>query len=246
VSSRIVAGAVAAGAVAGVLTGWVVAAILAAVAAATLPRLLSSDRGHAARVARIEAIAGWTEMLRDTLAAAAGLEQAIVATARTAPEAIRADVGELAVRIERGENLPEALRELADELADPTADLVLSALVLAAGHQTRQLAALLGELAAEAREQVVMRLRVDAGRARTRTSVRVIVTTTLVFALGLLMLNRDFLAPYDTASGQLVLLIVGALFGLGFWWLARLSRVREPERFLINLARADERAVSML
>lgn len=245
ISSRGVAVAVVAGVVAGVLTGWVVGAILVAVAIGTLPRVLGRDPDAARRVARIEAVATWTEMLRDTLSAAAGLEQAILATARAAPEAIRADITELAVRIERGDALPGALRALAEDLADPTADLVLSALVLACQHQARQLAALLGDLAAEARDQVAMRLRVAAGRSRLRTSVRVIVTTTLAFAGGLLVTNRRYLAPYDSAVGQLVLLMVGTLFGLGFWWLARLSRPHEPERFLTRLAvRPDREAIS--
>lgn len=228
------------GLLAGWLTGWVVGGLLVALAAWTLPRVLGGDRTYAYRVARIEAIAAWTEMLRDTLSAAAGLEQAITATVDTAPAAIRDDVRELAMRIERGDRLPDALRELADDLADPIADLVLSALVLASGHQARQLAELLGELATEAREQVSMRLRVEAGRARTRTSVRVIVGTTLSFAVGLVVLNRGYLDPYDGLFGQLMLLLVGALFGLAFWWLDRITRSSEPERFLTELTARQE------
>ncbi|MGH3828535.1 MAG: type II secretion system F family protein, partial [Pseudonocardiaceae bacterium] len=204
------------GALAGVLTGWIVGAVLAAAAAGTLPRVLRRDPDSARRIARIEAVAVWTEMLRDTLSAAAGLHQAILATAPTAPQVIRDEINELVMRIEGGEPLPGALRVLADELTDPTADLVLAALVLACEHPTRQLAALLGELATEAREQVFMRLRVEAGRARIRTSVRVIVVTTVVFTAGLLMADRAYLAPYGSPLGQLMLLVVGVLFGLGF------------------------------
>ena len=63
-----------------------------------LPRVLGRDPEHARRVARIEAVATWTEMLRDTLSAAAGLEQAILATAPLAPVAIRGEITELAAR----------------------------------------------------------------------------------------------------------------------------------------------------
>ncbi|MBV9381884.1 MAG: type II secretion protein F, partial [Streptosporangiaceae bacterium] len=73
--------AVAVGVLAGVATGWVVGAVLAGLAVWALPRVLGRDPEQARRVARIEAIATWTEMLRDTLSAAAGLEQAILATA---------------------------------------------------------------------------------------------------------------------------------------------------------------------
>lgn len=219
-------------AVVGLFTGWVAAAVLAGLACWGLPGVIGRDRDHARRVARIEAIATWTEMLRDTLSAAAGLEQAILATAPIAPSAIRAEITDLAAGLENGERLAPSLRELADRLADPTADLVVSALVLAAQQQAKQLGDLLGSLAAAARDQVSMRLRIEAGRARTRTSVRVIVGTTLAFAVLLVLLNRSYLAAYDSAFGQVMLLGVGAAFTAGFTWMARISRLREPARVL--------------
>ncbi|MGY6655375.1 type II secretion system F family protein [Amycolatopsis sp. TRM77291] len=227
--------AVLAGLAVGAITGWAVGAILTVLAVLGLPRILGSNVDHKRHLERIEAIAGWTEILRDTLVAAAGLEQAILATAPACPAAIREEITELAIRLERGERLAPSLRYLAEQLRDPTADLVISALVLAAEHQARQLADLLGELASEAREQASMRMRVEAGRARTKTSVRVIVITTLSFAVGLVLLNRGYLAPYDTAFGQIMLLIVGLLFAAAFVWLARIARMREPERFLTEL-----------
>lgn len=223
------------GVVVAVVTGWLVGGILAAMATASLPRVFSSNTVHARVVARIEAIASWSEMLRDTLSAAAGLEQAIVATGSTAPEAIRPEINELVLRLERGDRLAPSLRHLADQLADPTADLVISALVLASEKQARQLAELLGELAAETREQVSMRLRVEAGRARTRTSVRMIIGVTLTFAAGLVVLNRSYLAAFDGAVGQLMLALVGGLFAVAFWWLRRMADHRVSERFLTGL-----------
>jgi Flp pilus assembly protein TadB len=221
----------AAGVLVGLLTGWVVGALLAAMAAWSLPRILASGSAEREQSARIEGIAGWTEMLRDTLGAAAGLEQSIQATAHTAPQAIRPRIQGLAVRLASGERLAPSLRRLADDLDDPIADLVTAALILASEHQARQLGPLLGELAATARAQVEMRQRVDASRARARTTVRVVVTTTLTFAGGLILFNPVFLAPYDSVAGQLVLLVIGALFGLAFIWLRRMARIEQPERF---------------
>ena len=232
--------AVAVGVLTGVATGWVVGAVLVGLAVWALPRVLGRDPEHARRVARIEAIATWTEMLRDTLSAAAGLEQAILVTAPLAPPAIRGEITDLAVRIENGDRLAPSLRHLADQLADPTGDLVIAALVLAAEQQARQLGDLLGSLAHTAREQASMRMRVEAGRARTRTSVRVIVGTTLCFAVAVVLLNRPYLSAYDSAIGQIVLLGVGVLFGLGFAWLVRVARVAEPERFLSLVADSED------
>ena len=224
--------AVVIGLLTGLATGWAVGAALAGLACWALPRVLGRDPEHARRVARIEAVATWTEMLRDTLSAAAGLEQAILATAPLSPPAIRAEITDLAARIENGDRLAPSLRALADHLADPTGDLVIAALVLAAEQQARQLGDLLGSLAQAAREQASMRMRVEAGRARTRTSVRVIVGTTLGFAVAVVLLNRPYLSAYDSPGGQVVLLVIGVLFSLGFAWLVRIARVPEPTRFL--------------
>ncbi|UQS26048.1 type II secretion protein F [Amycolatopsis thermalba] len=215
--------AVGAGLLTAAVTGWLAGGVLAAAGVWFLPRLVGPDRAHARRVARIEAIASWTEMLRDVLSAAAGLEQAILATAPLAPAAIRGEVTGLAARLESGQRLAPALRGLARELDDATADLVLAALVLAAEHQARQLGDLLGSLATTAREQAAMRMRVETGRARTRTSVRVIVATTLAFAAGVVLFNRAYLDVYNSAIGQVVLLLLGGVFAAGFAWLARIT-----------------------
>jgi Flp pilus assembly protein TadB len=225
--------AVGAGVLVGAVTRWPVGALLAAGAGALLPDLAGGQAAQQAAVARAEAMAAWAEMLRDTLAGAAGLEQAIVATAPVAPAPIRSQVLELAARLERpGARLVPALHAFADELGDPTADLVVAALVLASQRQARRLGELLGALARAARDDATMRLRVEAGRARTRTSVRVVVGMTLAMAAGLVVLNRGYLAPYDSALGQLILAGVGGLFGVAFWWLARMARVETPQRLL--------------
>ncbi|WP_256804635.1 type II secretion system F family protein [Frankia sp. ACN10a] len=229
---RWAAAAVAAGILAGAFTGWVVGGLLIAMAVVGLPRMLGPDRDQARQVARMQGIAVWAEQLRDTLAAAAGLEQAIAATAPAAPPAIRGEVAALAARIDRRERLGSALRGLADDLDDPLADLVIAALILASQHQARQLSGLLGQLAATARAQVDMLGRVEVGRARMRTTMRVVVVTSLVFAGGLVIFNRSFLAPYSSAVGQLVLLAVGTIFVGGFAWLKRMSKMTTPGRLL--------------
>jgi tight adherence protein B len=229
--------ALAAAVIAGLATGWPAGTVLAALAAWSAPSVLGRDKEAAGAVARIEAIAGWTEMLRDTVSAAAGLEQAIAATAPLAPEAIRPQVTDLASRLAGGERLDGALREFADRVADPLADLVVAALIHAAAHHARRLGELLSSLAASARAQASMRLRVEAGRASLRTSARMITTVTAVMAIGLVLLDRGYLAPYGSAGGQLVLLAVGAIFAAGFTLLRRMARHQQVSRILAAAAR---------
>lgn len=229
-----------AGLLAGAVTGWIAGGLLAALGTWTLPQLLGPDRSLRERTARVEGVAGWAEMLRDTLAAAAGLEQTILATAPAAPRAVRPHTIELAACLEHGERLTVALRRLADDLDDPTADLVIAALTLSAQHQARQLASLLSELAETARAQVEMHHRIEASRARIATTQRVVVTTTLAFTAVLIVFNPQFLTPYDTATGQLVLLAIGALFTIAFTWLRRMARITAPERIFAGAGLDEE------
>jgi Flp pilus assembly protein TadB len=92
---------------------------------------------------------------------------------------------------------------------------------------------LLGSLAITARGQAAMRMRVEAGRARTRTSVRVIVATTVAFAVGVVVFNRAYLDVYNTAAGQAVLLVIGGLFAAGFAWLARIAAGQGHPKVLV-------------
>ncbi|MFF3909783.1 type II secretion system F family protein [Streptomyces sp. NPDC001848] len=232
-TARRVVIAVMTGVVAGALTTWPVAAVLTTVGMLTLPGLLGPDRLAARRTERMEALALWTEMLRDTLSAAAGLEQAVLATADIAPAALETELHALAATVRAGSPLPVALRAFAEDVEDPLADVVVAALVMAAEQQASQLAPLLGELAESVREQVAMRQRIDAGRASVRTGVRVTVITTLGMAVGLVVFNRPYLDPFNTLTGQMVLAVVGVLFAVSFTYLTVIGRIEEPVR-LVN------------
>jgi hypothetical protein len=230
--ARRAAAAVAAAVAAGLATRWPAGTVLAGLGAWSAPAVLGRDRDATAAIARAEAVAGWAEQLRDTVTAAAGLEQAITATAPLAPAAIRGHVAVLAARIAGGDRLEDALRGLADSVGDPAGDLVAAALIHAAGHQARRLGDLLGSLAASARAQAAMRQRAEAGRASLRTSARMITVITGVMAAGLVALSRGYLAPYDSPAGQAVLLFAGAIFAAGFALLRRMAAIREPARIL--------------
>ncbi|MEU8975929.1 type II secretion system F family protein [Streptomyces monashensis] len=224
--------AVMAGLAAGALTTWPVAAVLTTVAVLTLPGLLGPDRDAARRTERMEALATWTEMLRDTLCAAAGLEQALLATADIAPAVLEPEMKELTAAVRAGHPLPAALRVFAEHVDDPLADVVVAALVMAAEQQASHLAPLLGELADSVREQVAMRQRIDAGRASVRTGVRVTVIVTLGMAVGLVVFNRPYLDPFDTLTGQAVLALVGVLFTVSFAYLTAVGSIEEPVRLI--------------
>ncbi|MGD9702821.1 MAG: type II secretion system F family protein [Ilumatobacteraceae bacterium] len=220
------------------LTGWPAAGVLAGGAAAVAPLLSGTRRRRDELNAKSEALASWAEMLRDTITAHAGLREAIALTARVAPAPIRKEVQLLAVRAER-ESLTTALRRFAVEVADPVADLIVASLVIAAERQAQRLAELLTQIAGSAREQSAMRLRVETGRARTYASSRALVAITFGLAVILLVFSPTFMSPYDSATGQIVLMAIGALFAGALWALVQLGRPVTPPRLLAGIE--DER-----
>ncbi len=216
----------------GAATGWPVAAILAAVAVWLLPAVLGPDLAQRRALDRVEAIAAWAEDLAGTLQGAAGIEQAILETAASAPTEIRAELDRLTTAIRAGVRLPQALRALAEDLSDPTADLVINVLLQAARHQARDIATGLSGVGQRTRRQASMRMRVAAGRARTRTSVRIVVTVVVGIATLAALFAHDLLRPYSRPLGQLILAALGAAFGGALVWLVRTGRVEDLPRIL--------------
>lgn len=231
-TSRRLLGAAVTGLLVLLITRWVVMTIAAAALVVLWPMLFGGTRQEKEAAARIEALATWAESLRDTIAGAVGLEQAIPATVYAASPVIRSDLALLADRMRVRVPLSQALRQFADDLDDPTADLIISALVMNSRLRGPGLRQLLSNLAATARAELDMRQRVSASRAGTRRSAQIVVVFSVLVILGLAIFNRTFVAPYNSARGQLVLLVVIALFTVGLMWMRHLAGVTLPRRFL--------------
>ena len=129
-------------------------------------------------------------------------------------------------------SLTDALRRFAADVEDPVADLVVAALVIAADRQAQRLPELLTQISLSAREQAAMRRRVETGRARTYASSKALVVITFGLAVVLMLFSPTFMRPYDTATGQLVLIGIGALFAGALWGLVQLGRPADSPRLL--------------
>lgn len=223
--------ALAAGVVVAATTRWPVAAILAAVGVVGLPVLLGTDRVAASRIDRVEAIEEWTRRLADVLLTGAGLEQAITTTARTAPAPIAGEVGILVARLTARWSTEDALRAFADDLDDPAGDLIVAALLLASRRRGPGLASVLTSVAGAVADDVAARRRIEAERAKPRTTARLVTLITLgVVAVG--AVNGTYLAPYGTPLGQVVLATVAAGFIACLAWMRRLTLPPPEPRFL--------------
>lgn len=214
-----------------VVSRWVLVSIVVGVATAMASSAVTRQRHRRDDRTLVEAIAVWTEQLRDMLAGSNGLEQTITTTAVHAPAALRAPLERLVVSMSYSP-LPVALQRFARDVNHPTADFVVAALSTASTRQVRELSALLGHLASCAREEARMYTRVWVGRSRTRSAIKIIGVVVVLFVLGLALLSPDYLAPYHTAEGQVVLSAVVLVFFAALLLMQRLSAVNAPDRFV--------------
>lgn len=219
-----------------VLTRWAVATVAIGLLCAFWDRIAGSEAAERVGIARLEAVASWTESLRDTIAGAVGLEQAIPATALNAGVAIRPSLNLLVDRLRIREPLAESLMGFAEDLNDASADVICSALVLNSRLRGPGLRDVLTALAISAREELDMRRRIEASRKSIRRSVQIVLVIVLGVMGLLAVLDRGYVKPYSSFLGQAVLLIVVALLAAGLLWLRRLASPRRTERFLVPMA----------
>jgi len=208
---------------------------VAAVAGLAMPTMLRAKADRDQEVERLGALATWVEMVRDTVGAASGLTEALKATAVSAPTAVRAPVKQLAARAER-EPLPDALAKFAGEMDHPVTDTIAVTLGLASANHGGSLQEALAEIAKSTRQEVSMRLRIETSRARQFTSARFIASIVAVFSVGMVVFSRPYLAPFDTMTGQVALVVIGGLFVGSGIALVKMSRFCRPPRIL-DLAR---------
>lgn len=227
------------GGLAWLVTGWVVALPLAAAAFLGLPALVRPDTAASRELARLQACADWARGLADRLVAGIALEQAIAASQSGAPPAIAVEVGALAARLRNGWPTQGALAAFADDLDTATGDLLVAGLTLSARRRGAGLAQVLDELADSIADTVTMRRRIDADRARPRTTAR-LVTLIAVGAFALLQFDRDYLAPYSTPVGQAVLAAISGVFVGALAWMRALAASPAEPRFLETTATGSQ------
>lgn len=212
------------------LTGWIIAIPLVPAAAAGIPVLLSAPPS-ASKIHRLEAMEEWTRSLSGILTAGVGLEQALISTLRSTPEPIRPEVTRLASRLRARWATEEALRAFADELDDATGDLIAGNLILAARRRGAGVASVLEALAESTAADVAARREIESDRAKPRSTARW-VTLITISVLGVLALTGDYVRPYGTPVGQMLLVLLLSLYAATLLWMRKMSTGKPLPRFI--------------
>lgn len=212
------------------LTGWVIAIPLVPAAAAGLPILLTAPPSSS-KIDRLEAMEEWTRSLSGILTAGVGLEQALISTLRSTPEAIRPEVTRLASRLRARWATEDAIRAFADELDDATGDLVAGNLILGARRRGAGVASVLEALAESTAADVAARREIESDRAKPRSTARW-VTLITISVLGVLALTGDYIRPYGSPIGQMLLVLLLGLYVGTLLWMRKMSMGKPLPRFI--------------
>ncbi|MGO8960161.1 MAG: type II secretion system F family protein [Streptosporangiaceae bacterium] len=171
--------------------------------------------------------------MADMLTASRGLEDALEASARSAPSAIEPAVKRLSWRLSARTGTEAALLAFAADIGDPAGDRIAAALIIATGRRGGGVRAVLSSLAAILARDVAARREIEAERAQHRTTVKWLIAFVGAFT-AFAALNRSYAEPYGTVAGQVVLALVSILYAGGLGWLHWLGSVPAPGRFLAD------------
>lgn len=212
------------------LSGWVLALLVVPVVGLLVPWLLADQ--NKAGIARTAALEGWIRNLRGLLQGGADntLEAALRGSLSAAPEPIRAEVGNLVVRLNARWPTEQALAAFADELHDSTADMIVAALMLTARRRGYGISEILANLAESVGDEVRARRRIESDRGLARTAARGMTLLFALLAAAFFVFNRSFLAPYATGPGEVILAAIIALFVAILALLRRLTTAQDNPR----------------
>jgi len=230
-----IVGGVVVGAALFLVTGWLVLG-LAGFAAGVTAQVLwrSSGESVAVYADRTEAIAGWFETINGRITAGQPLTSSIVFAANQASVGpISEPMKRFVATVNAGLSIDRAMKDLADDLEHGIATSGIFILRRAMDSSGAAISAAVAAQAESARERVASLVRIEAERAKARTTVRTAVGLITGFTFVVIVWFRAFLEPYSSVGGQIILAVcLAVMAGLLYWvWSAgKLQDMPDPMR----------------
>jgi tight adherence protein B len=173
-----------------------------------------------------------TDLLAQLLPAGHSTRQALVVLAHSGPVEFRGEVSRILARLDEIP-LEDALTEAQIRIRQPLFTLIASALVVG-NRSGGRLAPLLQELSRAAHQLDAVQGQLRAEQAQGRLGALVIALMPLALLVLLHVVNPQYLEPYSTFGGQLLLGGLIAMIVVGYIWMLRILRLPQPD--LLSLA----------
>jgi len=231
-----------AGVIAGAYTGIVILVVAVPAAIVWLPSVLGKQSTRDRDM--LSALEAWSR----SLAAAAEtqrltLQDVIGVTRTSAPEMIRIPVDRMYNRLKNAWSSTDALRAFADELDNVWADEVIIYLIQAAEAQQGGLADALNDLADNLAQHVKQRLEIYAEREKPRRTMVYMTWITLGALAWVLLTSRTQEgAFYTSLFGQIVVVLVVAMFAGLLAWAKKAAQTPPEERIFLTAISQEVRS----
>ena len=196
------------------------------------PMVVGGGKAERAALAKLEALAQWTEALRDLAQKGSGLESVIPRTVDTASDVLVGPLRLMSRRLSVKVPLPEALSLFADEVNDASADKVVGALALAARQRRGRLSSVLTTLSLALRDELEQRTKIMRERNVVRREAAQVAVLTAVLVVGASLFAPPSLPVEGDSASRVLPLVLAAAFVFVF---SRVRKLAEPEsrpRFL--------------
>ncbi|TIC80940.1 type II secretion system F family protein [Nocardioides sp. GY 10127] len=205
--------------------GDVLVVVLAVALGAVLPWLVLRVRAARRRSAFGAALPDTLQMLAGAIAAGQSLSQAVDTVSREGVAPVAGEFRRALVETRLGVPLEDALEGVAQRFGSE--DLAWVVMAVRIQRQVGgNLAELLERVAATMREREYLRRQVQTLAAEGKLSALVLAVLPPLFALYLLVAQRDYVMPLFTDPRGLILLATGVgLLAVGIFWMSRLVKV---------------------
>ena len=220
------------GAVGYLVTGWAVLILIVPILAVVVPALLADPPRRDLDVMR--ALERWVRLVSGSASTGKSVIDAIRATRRQAPALLVEPLTRMVARLDSRWDTRASLQGLADDLDSADADQVIAAIMMASERGGTGATSTLDALAASLQERIRAARGVQAERAKPRVVVRQVSIIIAVVLAGALALGREYLAPYRTGVGQVLLCCYAGLYLVGLVALSQCSKPRRRARILLR------------
>lgn len=219
-----------AGVAAAILTGWPILALAVPAVAVGIPFALTAPPND--EVDDLTALDRWLRLLGPSIGTGKSVRDAILSTARQAPERLLVPLDRLVQRIDLGWTTRDALLAMADDIDSAEADGPLTALAMASDRGGTGSRALLDALTDNTRQRLRDARLLATERAKPLAVVRQVVAITLVILGAMVILSPGYFAPFSTPLGQALALGITVLYVGSLLILRHRMRPRRGMRFL--------------
>lgn len=222
-------GALGGGLVANAVWGWPVLIFAGTVAGGIAPLWFMAGRQAKARLAFQEDLASAIDTLRTLLQfGGLGLTGAIAALAERGPQRLRSEFRTIYEDASLY-GLEQALRLSQSRLADPQFDLVALALITADRAGSR-VGGVLDNLSRTIRANLSIMRQIQAEQVKQVLSARLVAILPLGIVTLLKLTGSDYTTAFDTALGQIVLVVALGLMTIGYAMMRALSGLPRERR----------------